>query len=150
MENNKWPEGIKWTKQRKDIFEVLGRANKPLSAHDIYQQILNDISVDASNFAISTVYRSLAIFEEKGLVEKSILLGSDTAVYELVEGKHKHYAVCLSCHKLVPLKHCPFEHVAHNSMESEDDEFVVTGHKLELYGYCKACTMNEENKNGSI
>lgn len=143
MENKKWPEGIKWTKQRKDIYTVLERAKKPLSAHDIYQEILKDASVDASNFAISTVYRGLAIFEEKGLLEKSILLGSDTAVYELMEGNHKHYAVCLSCHKLVPLKHCPFEHVEHNHMESEEGEFVVTGHKLELYGYCKECIVNE-------
>lgn len=141
MENIKWPDGIKWTKQRKDIFEVLRLATKPLSAHDIYQEILKDTAIDKSNFAISTVYRSLAIFEEKGLVEKSILLGSDTAVYELTEGKHKHYAVCLSCHKLVPLKHCPFEHVKHDHMESEDGDFVVTGHKLELYGYCKECTV---------
>lgn len=143
MEDKKWPEGIKWTKQRKDIFEVLHRAKKPLSAHDIYQEILKDSMVDKANFAISTVYRSLTIFGEKGLVEKSILLGSDTAVYELTEGKHKHYAVCLSCHKLVPLKHCPFEHVEHDHMESEEGDFVVTGHKLELYGYCKECTANQ-------
>ena len=143
MENINLPKGIKWTKQRKDIFEVLKGANKPLSAHDIYQEILKDTSVDASNFAISTVYRSLAIFEKEGLVEKSVLLGSDTAVYELTEGTHKHYAVCLSCHKLVPLKQCPFEHVAHNHMESEDGDFIVTGHKLELYGYCKECTKGD-------
>ena len=118
MEQKNWPEGIKWTKQRKDIFEVLKGAKKPLSALDI--------------------------FEEKELVEKSVLLGSDTAVYELVDGHHKHYAVCLSCHKLVPLKHCPFEHVAHEAMESDDGDFVVTGHKLELYGYCKECTIEKE------
>ena len=99
--------------------------------------------VDASTFAISTIYRSLAIFEEKNLVEKSVLLGSDTAVYELADGHHKHYAVCLSCHKLVPLKHCPFEHVKHDSMESDEGDFVVTGHKLELYGYCKECKIDK-------
>ena len=143
MEQNKWPEGIKWTKQRKDIYEILKKAEKPLSAHDIYQEILKMSDVDASGFAISTVYRSLTIFEEKGLIEKNVLIGSDTAVYELVDGDHKHYAVCLSCHKLVPLKHCPFEHVAHDSMESEDGNFVVTGHKLELYGYCKECKIEK-------
>ena len=122
---------------------MLKGAKKPVSAHDIYQEILKLNEVDASNFAISTVYRSLAVFEEKGLVEKSVLLGSDTAVYELADGHHKHYAVCLSCHKLVPLKHCPFEHVEHDHMESEDGEFVITGHKLELYGYCKECTISK-------
>ena len=139
MGNNKWPEGIKWTKQRKDIYEILKCAKKPMSAHDIYQEIIKVSDVDNSNFAISTVYRSLAVFEEKELVEKSVIMGSDTAVYELSGDSHKHYAVCLSCHKLVPIKHCPFEHVEHKSMESEENDFVVTGHKLELYGYCKNC-----------
>lgn len=142
MEHNKWPEGIKWTKQRKDIYEILKAAKKPLSAHDIYQKILKDQSIDATNFAISTVYRSLAVFEEKHFIEKNVLTGSDMAVYELSDGHHKHYAVCLSCHKLVPIKHCPFEHVKHDSVKSENDDFVVTGHKLELYGYCKECTVN--------
>ncbi len=142
MENIKLPEGIKWTKQRKDVYKVLREAKKPMSALDIYQQILRETKVDMSAFAISTVYRSLAVFEEKKLVEKSVLLGSDTAVFELKEGKHKHYAVCLSCHKLVPLKHCPFEHVEENHMENETEDFVITGHKLELYGYCKECTVN--------
>ena len=143
MEQIKWPEGIKWTKQRKDVFTVLRQAKKPMSANDIYQEILIEGATDASNYAISTVYRSLTIFEEKGLVEKSMLMGSDTALYELTDGHHKHYAVCLSCHKLVPIKHCPFEHVAHDTVGNEEDDFVVTGHKLELYGYCKECTMNK-------
>ena len=143
MEQNKWPEGIKWTKQRKDVFTVLRQAKKPMSAYDIFQEILKEGATDASNYAISTVYRSLTIFEEKGLVEKSMLMGSDTALYELADGHHKHYAVCLSCHKLVPIKHCPFEHVAHDTVRNEEDDFVVTGHKLELYGYCKECTMNK-------
>ena len=72
MEQIKWPEGIKWTKQRKDVFTVLRQAKKPMSAYDIFQEILKEGATDASNYAISTVYRSLTIFEEKGLVEKNM------------------------------------------------------------------------------
>ncbi len=146
MDNKKLPQIIKWTKQRKAIYEVLSHAEKPLSAQDIYQEILRDeklCETVESGFAISTVYRTLSVFEENHLVEKSVLLGSDTAIYELCEGEgeHKHYAVCLSCHKLVALKKCPIEHIKTDSIESNDDDFVVTGHKLELYGYCKDCSV---------
>lgn len=136
------PEGIKWTNQRKEVYKILSEAKKPLSANEIYHKILSEQGNDGSNFAVSTVYRSLGIFEEKQLVEKSVLPGGDVSVYELKEGKHRHYAVCLSCHKLVALKDCPFEHVKEDAIKSEEGDFVITGHKLELYGYCRECKIN--------
>ena len=129
-----WPEGIKKTKQREDVFRVLVEAKEPLSAIEIYNRIQQQNG--QINYAISTIYRSLAVFEEKGLVEKSTLMGEDTAVYEWQHGKHKHYAICLKCHKLVPLAKCPFEHV---KLDTSDENFTVTSHKLEIYGYCNKC-----------
>ena len=140
MENieNIWPEGIKKTKQREDVFRVLIEAKEPLSAIEIYNRIQQQNG--QVNYAISTIYRSLAVFEEKGLVEKSTLMGEDTAVYEWHHGDHKHYAICLKCHKLVPLAKCPFEHV---KLDTSDENFTVTSHKLEIYGYCKKCKEDE-------
>lgn len=134
--NHELPGNIKWTKQRKEVCEILRHAVEPLSAIDIYQQILNEQEKDASSYAVSTVYRALTVFEENGLVSRSVLTGSDTAVYEWNEGEHKHYAVCLNCHKLIPLKECPFAHI---HVDTNIGDFTVTGHKLELYGYCKQC-----------
>lgn len=136
MENieNIWPEGIKKTKQREDVFRVLVHAGKPLSAIEIYNQIKKEN--EQTSYAVSTIYRSLSIFEEKGLVIKSTLMGEDTAVYEWDHGKHKHYAICLNCHKLVPLSKCPFEHV---KLDTSEENFTVTNHKLEIYGYCNKC-----------
>ena len=133
-----YPKGIKWTKQRKDVYEVLHKASEPLSAVQIYQQIAK---ADASgNYAVSTIYRILAAFEEKGLVEKTVWLGDGTTVYELKRESHTHYAVCLDCHRRIPLEKCPF---AHLHLEKDNGEFTITGHKLELYGYCKECKIAE-------
>ena len=128
-----YPQGIKWTKQRKDVYEVLLRATEPLSAVDIYQQIAKDKS---GNYAVSTIYRILATFEEHEFVNKTNWMGDGTVVYELNRGDHTHYAICLECHKRIQLPHCPFNHV---HMEQETEDFTVTGHKLELYGFCKNC-----------
>lgn len=136
--DNIWAEGIKKTKQREDICKVLMQADGPLSAIEIYHRIVQENG--QTNYAVSTIYRSLTIFEEKGLVIKSTLMGEDTAVYEWNRGKHKHYAICLKCHKLVPLKTCPFEHI---KVDTSDEDFTVTSHKLEIYGYCNQCR-NEE------
>ncbi len=129
-----WPQGIKRTRQREDVFRVLTQADEPLSATQIYDKIKQN-NAD-TNYAISTIYRSLSVFEEAGFVEKSTLMGEDMAVYEWQHGNHKHYAICLKCHKLVPLTKCPFEHV---KLDTSEDNFTVTNHKLEIYGYCKEC-----------
>lgn len=128
-ETIKYPQGMKWTKQRKQVYDVLYEANEPLSALQIYHNLTN-------NYAVSTIYRILTVFEEKNMVTKASRLDGNTFVYEINRGEHTHYAVCLSCHKHILLHSCPFEHV-HLSQAEED--FQITGHKLELYGYCRDC-----------
>lgn len=132
--NKEYPQGMKWTRQRKDVYDVLMQASEPLSAVQIYNQI--EKTEDSGNYALSTIYRILGAFEEKGLVEKNNWMGEGIVVYALKKDKHTHYAVCLSCHKHVPLQSCPFEHM---HLPKASGEFQITGHKLELYGYCKEC-----------
>lgn len=130
----RFPEGIKWTKQRRSVYRVLWETSEPLSALQIYN--LASRNADGEEYAVSTIYRILSAFEEKGFVEKSSWMGDDTAVYTLNRGGHTHYAVCLECRRRIPLRSCPFTH-AHLSKAAEG--FTVIGHKLELYGYCGAC-----------
>jgi Fur family ferric uptake transcriptional regulator len=145
MEENNLPKGIKWTKQRKDVYRVLSETTEPVTALEIYQSIL--VSHPDAGYALSTIYRILTAFEENGIVSKSSYMEDNTIVYELERGKHTHYAVCLNCHKRIPLQDCPFAHInAHGNdrqTKSERDAleqgFTVTGHKLELYGYCSNC-----------
>ena len=129
-----YPEGIKWTRQRKRVFDVLKEQQEPLSPVQVYQLVESD---NEEIYAPSTIYRILSTFEEKGLVTKSSFMDDGQVVYELNRGEHTHYAVCLECHKRIPLAHCPF---AHLHMEGEAGDFRITGHKLELYGYCRDCT----------
>lgn len=129
-----YPQGIKWTRQRKSVYRVLWETSEPLSAIQIYRLALSHM--DGEEYAVSTIYRILAVFEEKGLVEKSTWMGDGTVVYNLNRGGHTHYAVCLECHRRIPLQGCPF---AQMHLNSAAEDFTVTGHKLELYGYCKRC-----------
>ena len=136
-----YPQGIKWTKQRKCVYDVLKLAKEPLNAHQIYNLVMDKMNEQESgvregNYAVSTIYRILAVFEEKHLATKTNWMDSGTFVYELERGQHTHYAVCLSCHKYIPLQICPLEHM--HAPEAGED-FKITGHKLELYGYCGVC-----------
>lgn len=132
-----FPQGIKWTKQRKDVYAVLLEAAEPLTAAQIYH--LAENLADGEDYALSTIYRILTVFEEKGMVSRTAWMGDGTTVYELNRGEHTHYAVCLECHKRIALQSCPFAHI---QLGRETGDFTVTGHKLELYGYCKDCRGN--------
>jgi Fur family ferric uptake transcriptional regulator len=140
-----YPKGVKWTKQRKCVYQVLSEAAEPLSAQQIYMQV-EEMTQNAA-YALSTIYRILAAFEEKDLVSSTTWMGDDTVVYELNRGGHTHYAVCLGCHKRIPLHSCPFTvgHFGHRHSEQGGEEladFTVIGHKIELYGYCSECGKN--------
>lgn len=134
IEEIEWPKGIKRTKQREELVHILYYAEQPMNVNDIYNQMIQQTNRAVN--AISTIYRMLSTFEEKGYIKKSLLMGDDTAVYEWIHGNHKHYAICLSCHRLIPLKKCPFENL---SIATEDETFTITDHKLEIYGYCQQC-----------
>ena len=118
--------GLKNTRKRCVIVEVLLNADTPMCAEDIYNAVCSE------NMSLSTVYRTLELLCECSVVKKENILDGDKMFYELADGKHHHYAVCLRCGKLIHVDVCP----VHNANVRE---FTVTGHKLELYGYCKDC-----------
>ena len=140
-----FPGGLKWTKQRKRVYQILKDATEPLSAAQVYARM---DAWEQEQYAVSTIYRILAAFEQSGLVDKTTWMGEGTVVYELKHPGHVHYAVCLECHKRIPLEHCPLHmsashlHSADGKHEDETDGFTVVSHKIELYGYCKECQKN--------
>ena len=127
-----WPAGVKRTKQRKCVLSVLENSSSPLSAPEIFSQVQSE---DACIW-LSTVYRILDYFVTEGLVVKTTVMDSSMAFYELNHNKHKHYAVCVNCRKVIELVNCPMEKFVPEIAESD---FRVLGHKVEMYGYCKEC-----------
>jgi len=135
MENTKtaWSAGIKRTKPREIVFSILEQSDIPLTALDICAKM--DKQGDSTAWP-STVYRILELFVQKGIVLKTSVMGNDMAVYELNRSNHKHYAVCMNCHKIITMKNCPMESFIPNI---DDEEFHVVGHNLEVFGLCKDC-----------
>ncbi len=130
-----WPVGVKKTKPRACVLSVLEHAESPLSAMDIYSRI----EKDTSTVWLSTIYRILELFVEKGVVVKTTVMNNEMAIYELNHYQHKHYAVCVSCRKIVAMNNCPMEKFV---PKLADNGFHVLGHKVEMYGYCKECDPN--------
>ena len=126
-----WKEhDIKKTKQRAMLLDILEEMELPLPAAQIHNLYLQK---DPGAW-ISTTYRTLELFIEKGIVNKVMFL--DNVQYELNRNEHKHYAFCKCCKKVMNLDNCPIENFPVNTQEGG---FYVTGHRLEIYGYCEEC-----------
>lgn len=119
-------KNIKKTKQRITIINELMTANLPVTAEYLHSRV-NDMS-------LSTIYRALELFCEKGIVQKSVINDSDFYYYELLNNNHRHYAVCIGCSSIMYIDRCPL-HDTHMDIGG----FTITSHKLELYGYCDKC-----------
>ena len=126
-------KGLKNTRQRNAVLEVMKDSHAPLTADDIY------LRLKEKNIAtcLSTVYRTLETLCSKDLVTKSNLLDDNKSKYELACKEHRHHLICLSCTKIIHIEDCPLKELE-MSLHNKTD-FEVTGHKLEIYGYCPAC-----------
>jgi Fur family transcriptional regulator, ferric uptake regulator len=125
-------QGCKNTKSRKAVIDVLNSSTTPVSAEDIFM-LIKDLGSSAN---LSTVYRTLELMENKGLVSKSIM-NDGKARFELTGDGHKHHLICTNCHKMVPIDICPIEKL--ETDVSKKTNYDITGHKLELYGVCPEC-----------
>lgn len=126
-------KGLKNTKNRNHVLELLKEAEVPLTAEVIYLKL----KVLDTNISLSTVYRILEVFIAKDLVVKSSLSEDNKTRYELHKDEHSHHLVCVNCKKIQAVFHCPLE--AYEKAVEKETEFNITGHKLEIYGYCPEC-----------
>ena len=122
--------GLKNTKPRRLILNILSKSSLPLTAEDIY------FSLKKEGVNLSTVYRTLNSFEKAHIVKKEINQNKENS-FILLEHDDHHVLVCLKCHKVVPLEGCPY-HEANEELENKTG-FAIQDHNIEIYGVCPNC-----------
>jgi len=126
--------GHKLTPQRRAVLAALQASPAFPAALDIFRRVrasLPDISLD-------TVYRTLALLVEMGLVNQINLPGHGGNVFELVgDSHHHHHLICLKCGRAECLDYCPVK--SHEFAAAQKRGFTVVSHSLEFYGYCRDC-----------
>lgn len=141
-----FPDSLRKTKSRLKVWEILEKSSKPLTARQIAQQASASGSdrEDGKSVWLSSVYRALEAFEEAHVVNRMILKDSPEALYSLTETGHHHYAICLGCKSRTELEGCPFEEEEEH-LHTKNDDFMVVGHTVEVFGYCKDCRKKMKN-----
>jgi len=114
------------------LYQELSNAITPLSPQELYQSLLKK----QKKIGLTSIYRSLDLFESMGMVFK-IINGSGVK-YKLCEiDEHHHHIICKACGSVVELDFCDISDWS--KKVSESTGYQVIDHQLSFYGFCKAC-----------
>ncbi|NCC87521.1 MAG: transcriptional repressor [Clostridia bacterium] len=125
--------GLKITKHRIEILDILEKSNQPIAAEQLFQEMQEkNISIN-----LSTVYRTLDILCDKNLLTKINIDDSNKTLYEINRMLHTHHLICLVCKKILTINGCPLE--GYENSLAKETNYTIAGHKLDIYGYCPEC-----------
>ncbi len=128
--------GLKITRQRKDIFNLLSN-NK--EKHMSAEEIQNEISKKNSNLGIATIYRTLQHFVDSGIAIKHDF-DDGKSRYEINEDEslhNHHHLICQKCGKIIEVNLDLMDELENQIEKSY--EFEINNHTVKVYGICKNC-----------
>ncbi len=123
-------KGVKLTDQRKIIAKVMSEANDHPDVDELYKRVSN---ID-SKISIATVYRTVKLFEESGIVAKHDFKGGKARYEELSESHHDHL-IDIKTGEIIEFVDDEIEKLQKKVADKYGYELV--DHKLELYGVKK-------------
>lgn len=123
--------GLKSTRQRDEIASWFFSLHGHHSAHRIYREIQKV----SPGIGFSTVYRTMKLLCEAGLVQERHF-GDGEALYENVSTHHDH-CICTSCGKIIEFENDKIESL--QEAVARKFGFELHSHKMELYGLCSDC-----------
>ena len=123
-------KGVKLTDQRKIIAKIMSEADDHPDVDELYKRV----SKIDSKISIATVYRTVKLFEESGILAKHEFKGNKARYEELNESHHDH---------LIDVKSGEIIEFVDNEIEKLQKKiadkygYELVDHKLELYGIKK-------------
>ena len=121
------------TPQRIMILEAIEGASGHVSAEEIYEGIRKRYT----GLNISTVYRTLDLLKEIGLVTETNM-GDGRVRFHSVGHEHHHHLVCSKCGKVIDLDETTLSPLT--STLSDKYGFHADLKHLAIFGHCKECS----------
>jgi Fur family ferric uptake transcriptional regulator len=124
--------GYRLTPQRHMILSVIQEAGGHLSI----DQILERVQERNPYVSLSTIYRTLELLRELGLVRENHLPGEQPH-YEIAESTAHHHLVCRGCHTIIHLD----DTLLGKLDEELQNKYTFHGLTLDLVaaGFCDTC-----------
>jgi Fur family ferric uptake transcriptional regulator len=130
-------KGVKLTEQRKVIARVLSDSKKNYgeSDHPNVDELYKRVSKIDPKISIATVYRTVKLFEEAGILTKHDFKGGKARYEAIREESHHDHLIDIKTGEIIEFVDDEIEKLQKKVAEKYGYELV--DHKLELYGVKK-------------
>lgn len=123
-------QGLRMTGQRRTIAQVISDSDDHPDVEELYTRAS---ALDAG-ISIATVYRTVKLFEEAGILEK-VDFGDGRARYEDAERDHHDHLIDMNSGEVIEFVDAEIEELQEKIAAKLGYE--LRGHRLELYGVPK-------------
>ncbi len=120
-------KGLKLTEQRKTIAQVLAESTDHPDVETLYERA----SARDSRISIATVYRTVKLFEESGIIQRHDF-GDGRARYEEMSDDHHDHLIDLRTGQIIEFVDEEIEALQHKVAERLG--YKLVDHRLELFG----------------
>ena len=127
IENECIRKGLRLTDQRKLIAKVMSESEDHPDVDELYQRV-NKLD---SKISIATVYRTVKLFEEAGIVAKHDFKGNK-ARYEQASEEHHDHLIDINTGEITEFVNEDIEKL--QKKVAEKLGYKLVDHRLELYG----------------
>ena len=126
-------KGVRLTDQRKVIAKVLSESKEVYGSkdHPDVDELHKRVSSIDDKISIATVYRTVKLFEESGILTKHEFKGGKARYEELNEGHHDHL-IDVKTGEIIEFVDEEIEKL--QKKVAEKHGYKLVDHKLELYG----------------
>ena len=125
--------GYRLTRQRRLVLEILEQSQEHLDAETLYARAKErDPAI-----SLATVYRSIAVLKEVGLVQAH-RLGEEHRHFETIQESPHYHFTCVNCGQVVEFKAPQLMNLAQKLRDSQG--LHVTEISLHLTGTCARCS----------
>ena len=132
-------QGHPLTNQRRLLLELLRDSEGHIDAKELYRRA----SAKDESISPATVYRTLNLFKELGLVDE-MRLGKVRCYYEVRQSSEHQHLVCKGCGKVMEIQNPYFNKLV--GAVRKEHGFRVTKAELYLEGYCPECEDKDKNQ----
>ena len=123
-------KGVKLTEQRKIIAKIMSESDDHPDVDELYRRA----SAIDKKISIATVYRTVKLFEESGIVTKHDFKGGKARYEELNESHHDHL-IDIKTGEIIEFVDEEIEKL--QKKVADKYGYKLVDHKLELYGIKK-------------
>ena len=129
-------KGVKLTEQRKIIAKIISESKLEYgeSDHPDVDELYNRVSKVDPKISIATVYRTVKLFEEAGILTKHDFKGGKARYEVMIESHHDHL-IDIKTGEIIEFVDDEIEKL--QKKVAEKYGYKLVDHKLELYGVKK-------------